>query len=322
MSRFRRFSLIASSLIVACSGTDLEDVSDVSATAVNTAAAFPEVIPLPTGFSPEGVVVGAGTDVYVGSLADGAVFKGDLRTGAGELLVAGQPGSLAVGLAYDPRSDYLFVAGGPDATSRVYDASTGALAGSFEATGAGFINDVIVTRTAAYFTDSFVPALYRLPLGPGGTLPGSAVMEIIPLGGDFVNIPGEFNANGIEATADGSSLLVVNGTVGELYKVDPLTGDASTIDLGGVALGSGDGLVLQGRTLFVVQNFLNQVSEVRLAPDLASGLVERTITSPLFRIPTTADLFGDSLYAVNARFDVAPPGVPNDLDFEVVRVRR
>jgi hypothetical protein len=42
-----------------------------------------------------------------------------------------------------------------------------------------------------------------------------------------------------------------------------------------------------------------------------------TITSPLFRIPTTIAQFDNALYAVNARFDVAPTP---DTEYEIVRV--
>ncbi|MEJ2502668.1 MAG: hypothetical protein P8177_05020 [Gemmatimonadota bacterium] len=52
-----------------------------------------------------------------------------------------------------------------------------------------------------------------------------------------------------------------------------------------------------------------------------AGTVVGTITDPAFRVPATIAKFGSSLYAVNARFDVAPPpGVFPDVEFEVVRV--
>jgi hypothetical protein len=91
------------------------------------------------------------------------------------------------------------------------------------------------------------------------------------------------------------------------------------IDLGGASLTAGDGLALQGRTLYVVRNQLNQIAVVNLAPDLASGSVTRTITSPDFRVPTTVAVFGNSLYAVNARFGTPPTP---DTDYDVVRVAR
>lgn len=267
---------------------------------------FPEVIPLPDGFQPEGVVMGRGTTIYAGSLATGAIYQADVHTGAGELLVGPQTGRVSVGLAFDPRSGYLFVAGGPTGDAYVYDTATGDEVAVFNLTASDttFVNDVIVTRDAAYFTDSAQPVLYRLPLGPGGRLAGDAA--VLPLTGDFVFVPGQFNANGIEATPNGQWLIVVNSTTGTLYRVDPATGEATAIDLGGASVASGDGLLLIGRTLYVVRNFLNQIAVVQLDPDLASGTVVGTLTDPDFDIPTTVARFGASLYAVNARFTTAP----------------
>ena len=184
-----------------------------------------------------------------------------------------------------------------------------------------FINDVIVTRTAAYFTNSFLPEIYRLPLGPRGSLPDPAAVETIALSGDFQFIPGGFNANGIEALQDGSALILVNSSVGELYWVEPDTGVASLIDLSGDNVSNGDGLVLRGLELYVVQNFFNQIAVIELDQSLSSGEITGFLTDDDFRIPTTAAVFGDALYAVNARFDQVLPGTagPSD-EFEAVRV--
>ena len=72
--------------------------------------------------------------------------------------------------------------------------------------------------------------------------------EALPLTGEWVQIAGEFNANGIEATRTASTLIVVNSEVGTLYAVDPENGEATAIDLGGASVTSGDGLLLRGRT--------------------------------------------------------------------------
>ena len=109
-----------------------------------------------------------------------------------------------------------------------------------------FINDVIVTRDAAYFTDSSNPVFYRLPLGPGGRLPEAGAVQTIPLGGDYAHVSG-LNLNGIEATPNGKTLIAVHSTLGVLYSIDPDTGVARTIDLAGASLTGGDGLLLQGR---------------------------------------------------------------------------
>ena len=63
-----------------------------------------------------------------------------------------------------------------------------------------------------------------------------------------------------------------------------------------------DGIVLSGRRLWAVQTS-NQVSRIRLRPDLGSGVVERVITSDRFQFPTTAARFGSRLAVVNAKFD-------------------
>ena len=124
-------------------------------------------------------------------------------------------------------------------------------------------------------------------------------------------------ANRIESTASGNWLVIVHSALGELYRVDPNSGNATLIDLAGDSVPNGDGLVLGGRTLYVVQNRLNQVAVIGLDPDLSHGTVESFITSPSFDIPTTAASFGNALYAVNARFGTPPTP---ETEYEIVRV--
>lgn len=284
------------------------------------AANFPEQIPLPNGFQPEGIASGRGTDFYAGSLANGAIFKGDVRTGEGTILAPGVAGRISVGMKFDPRSGYLFVAGGPTGQANVFDGQTGALVASYQLAAPGaFINDVIVTREAAYFTQSNAPTLYKLPLGPAGSLPDAAAAQALPLSGDWRQVDG-FNANGIAATPNGKTLFVINSTLGNLYAVDPNSGAASRIaGLDEGSLTNGDGILLDGKTMYVVRNRLNKIAVVDLSSDYKSGVVTREITSPLFRVPTTVAEFGNRLYAVNARFGT-PPG-PN-VDYDVVQVSK
>ncbi len=284
--------------------------------------AFPDVIQLPTAFEAEGIAIGSQTNFYAGSLANGAIVEGNLRTGDVEELVPGGEGRIAVGMSYDKRSGYLFVAGGPFSEARVYDGHSGDLVATYPMASGGefgdFINDVIVTRNGAYFTNSFAAEIYRIPLGAGGSLMSSSA-EAIPLSGDWAQVAGPFvfNANGIEATKNGKNLIIVSSAGEALYKVNPHTGYASQIDVGG-PLPAGDGLVLSGKTLYVVQNFLNQVGVIQLSPGMGSGVVGDPITDPNFNIPTTAGQFGSSLYVVNAKFGTPPEGTP----YEVIRVDR
>ncbi|MBM7805817.1 sugar lactone lactonase YvrE [Geodermatophilus bullaregiensis] len=276
---------------------------------------FPEVIALPDGFSPEGISTGRGTAFYVGSRTDGSIYRGDLRTGDGALLVEGTPGGAAIGTEVDRRGR-LWVAGGATGTGTVYDTRTGEVLASYALTapGATFVNDVVVTRDAAYFTDSVNPVLYVVPLGPGGRPAGPATT--LPLTGDLQYQAG-FNANGIEASPDGETLLVVQSNTGLLFRVAAGTGVTTRVDLGGASLTNSDGLLRQGRTLYVVRNALQQIAVLELADDYASAALVDTLTDPDFQTPTTVAPFGSALYAVNARFDA--PQTP-ETEYTVVRV--
>lgn len=65
-------------------------------------------------------------------------------------------------------------------------------------------------------------------------------------------------------------------------------------------------ILLEGRTLYVVQNQLNRVAKITLRPGLRSGRIVKTITDPQLAVPTTIDAHGSRLYAVNARFGTPP----------------
>ena len=265
---------------------------------------FPDRIALPNGFRPEGIAI-SGKTFYVGSIPTGAVYRGDLRSGKGKVLVPAADGHASIGLKVD-RRDRLFVAGGPTGMAFVYDADSGKELAAYKLTDlATFVNDVIVTRSGAYFTDSVNQVVYRIPIGRNGRLGGAA--ETIPLTGDIVYDPAAFNANGIAATPDGKRLIIVQSGLGKLFTVDPESGVTDEIALD-EPVTQGDGLLLDGKTLYVVRNFQNRIAVVKLDRKLESGKVVTHIVAPPGKldIPTTIAEFGDSLYAVNARFSTTP----------------
>lgn len=279
----------------------------------------PDVIALPNGFQPEGITTGKRHTFFVGSRATGAIYKGSLRSGEGQELVAGGDGKQATGLKVD-RFGRLFVSGAGSKAIRVYDARTGTEISSYPVPEAGFINDVIVTKRGAYFTDSNNARLYHIPFGKQGEL---GELVTITLGGDYVNGAG-FNANGIEAARGGKSLIVIKSNTGELFDVDAATGVAKRIALEPVAgadneLDEGDGIMRKGRRLYVVENQDDRVTVVKLSRDLSSARIVKEIDSDLFDVPTTIARSGGRNYVVNAKFNSASPGTDT---YEVVKVPR
>ena len=278
---------------------------------------FPDRIELPQGFRPEGITIGRGHQAYLGSLATGDIYRVNLRTGDRTLINRGN-GVPAVGLKIDRRGR-IFVAGGASGTARVIDSRTGETLRTYSfASGNTFINDVVITRSYAWFTDSQRTQLYGVPIRPNGALGSQASVVTLPLGGEWVQQPG-FNANGIAQTPDRRALLVVQSSTGFLFRVAPQSGVATRVDLGGYLLTNGDGLLVRGRTLYVVQNRLNQVAVIRVNRAGTRGVLVDRLTSPSFDVPTTVAIFGRSLYLPNARFGTANP---DTADYWITRINR
>ncbi len=271
---------------------------------------------------PEGVAyaedIGA---FFVSGAGSGAIYRVDVATG--EVTTVLEPGRAqftTIGLAVD--GDTLWVAGGmsgellrfDDIGAETFESGAGPSA-SFMAPYAEstFLNDVVVGPDGTvYVTDSRQPFLFHLP--PGET-------EFVPFVG-FVDTPLEytegFNANGIVMSEDGSTLLVIQANVGRLFRIDVETEEVTEVDLGGTTLPGGDGMVLDGRTLYVVQNGADQISVVELGEDLSTGTVERTITDDRLASSATAALVGDRLLVTNAQFAAMQTGP--ELPFEVLVV--
>lgn len=278
-----------------------------------SASAFPDVIVLPGATSAEGIATGSGSTFYAGDLFSGDIFRGDLRSGEVATFIDAVSGRMALGLKADLRHGLLFVAGGFTGQGYVYDLGTGADLGSFQL--GVFINDVVVTKDAAWFTDTALPHLYRVPIGAGGSLGSPSTLLMT---GPAANNSFDFNVNGITATPDGKTLIVAHSGLGSLFTVDPNTGASALIE--DVEVPFVDGILLESGRIYAVQNFLNQIAEINVTADLSSGTVENVITSPFFQVPTTVARHGNRLAAVNGKFDTGFP--PTAESFEVVIVSR
>ena len=206
------------------------------------AAAPAEVIVLPGATSAEGIANGRGTTFYAGDLFAGDIFRGDVQRGTAQLFIDAPAGRMAVGMAADLEHDLLFVAGGFTGQGYVYDTRTGATIGDPYQFGAGptstsLINDVALTKDGAWFTNSFQPRLYFVPVNAAGVPGCSHVAANRPGGRD----QRQFNLNGIQATSNGKTLSWRTRPMASSM-VDPVTGASATIDE--VSVPNVDGIVL------------------------------------------------------------------------------
>lgn len=138
---------------------------------------------------------------------------------------------------------------------------------------------------------------------------------------DVIPYDDRFNLNGITSTDDGRYLVTVHAGTGVLYRIDTQTEEVSEIDLGGADLTTGDGLLLDGSSLFAVVTEPDaKVVRIELAADASSGEVVDELEDPSFAYPTTLAQCGtDRIQVVNSQLDQAPDGDP-DLPFTIADV--
>lgn len=270
---------------------------------------------------PEGVTFDASENAfYVGSTGDGTIFRGDIATG--EVDVFSEGGSdgrvSAIGMEIDAQGR-LFVAGGDSGQVFVYDTDSGENIAVLD-TGLApntFLNDVVVVDGVAYVTDSFNPVLFRITFDDQL---GSIDQFIDFTGTAFAFQQDGFNANGIVATPDGDSLLVVQSATGKLFHVAIASGEVTEVALGGVELTNGDGMALNGQLLYVLRNQQEQIVPIDLDPEYVSGVAGEPIMNDALNYPTTLALTGDGrALVVNSQFGARQSGNP-ELPFTVVSI--
>jgi sugar lactone lactonase YvrE len=297
----------------ACSAALVTAGAVAGAPEATQARTKPTRIDLPNGYQPEGIAAGRRRTLYVGSIPTGEVRQVDPRTGTTRVVVPGRP-DVAAAIGLKARRHRLFVAGGPTGKAFIYSADTGAERVSLQLNPSEdtFINDVTVRGRFAYFTDSRKSSIFAVRRN------GSGFREIATP--DIPLLEGN-NLNGIAATKKRRFVLAIQGgTAGVLWRINVVTGAARRVDLGGVVLTNGDGLLRQGRRLYVVQNRLNQIAVIAMARNYASGVLRNVLTAApgLLDVPTTVARLGNSLYLPNARFGVAEP---ESAEYWITRIR-
>jgi Cu-Zn family superoxide dismutase len=262
--------------------------------------------PKPAG-NPEGVAFDKRSKAFfVGITADGAIYRGTLGSDTVAPYIAGAPGKSAVGLKV--KRGKLYVAGGATGTITVYDIASKAQVAQFQTGAGGFLNDLQVTRRGdVYVTDSFRPTLWhvtREQVKAGSGTPQALDVSAIPYEG-----AGAFNVNGIVAKS-ARKLVVVDTNSGKLFRIKlGEKGDSidSIDEVKGATVPGGDGMLLDGGRLVVVQGNPAQLSFLKLRKDARQAKLERTQTSDKLHGPSTVDRAKKLYLVVNADFANTQP---------------
>jgi Cu-Zn family superoxide dismutase len=275
------------------------------AAAVHAEAPAVRQIDLPGIAYPEGVAYDAARGVfYAGSAESGELLRIDAKTGkaraiipAGRIAPAGSTFPSMLGMKVD-RAGRLWIAGGFSGLITMVNPATGRLIAQEKVPGnqRTLLNDLVVLGDTAYVTDTFHPMLWRMRAG------GKPEAWLDLASGPIAFADGP-NLNGITASADGRSLIVVQMNKGKLFHIDIATRAITPIDVGSLDLVGSDGLWLDGSTLYVVQQWANRVVRLQMEPGLKKGTLLSRFADPAFVYPATAAKVGDSLVIANSQFN-------------------
>lgn len=282
-----------------------------------------ELYPLPGDqFFPEGIAYNNKTGVfYTGSTINGDIVKVNVETGATVLFAGGakQDRTFCTGMKLDHKNR-LWVCGGSQGKIYVLN-SDGGLVKSWDLKAlynAGFTNDCIIDNKYIYFTDSQMRKIYRAMAG--GAHPGE-IEEWLTFTDQQIPYSAGTNANGIEMTPDGKYLIIVTSNSGKLYRIDRANKNIIEIQLN-TPVTSGDGLWLDGHTLYVSRNATGKIFPVELNKDYTQGIVGNGFGENLL-FNTTIAKAGEYLLVVNGQLNRRPgPSNPPPpiLPFTVSRV--
>jgi hypothetical protein len=275
------------------------------------------VLPGTTAF-PENIGADPRTGAYfTGSLIDGTIYRGTLSAPEAQVLSpAGADGRTNVaGVKIDNKSR-IWIADAFNGRVLVYD-EEGQLLHSFVLNGPGSptVNDIVFGHGYAYVTDSARPFLYRFPVDAADRPGTTPVLPWLDVSGVVSYSTGEgplgVNLNGIVASTDGSTLLVVQTNTGMLFRVDVATHEIERVAVRGADLLFGDGLLRIGDHLYVARNAVNEIVKLRLGQHwrTAAAIASRHDTS--FAFPTALAVLRGRLLITNSQLDKGPsPSLP------------
>lgn len=273
--------------------------------------------PLPDHLAyPEGVAYDAQRGIlYTGSATNGTVYAINAATGAVSKFSEG--GALgrrvALGLKVDGQGR-VWIAGGQQGTVSILTPD-GMILKVLETpmSPMPYLNDLTPAPDGnVYVTDSRRPVIFRVDRNLNLT-------AWLDLGKTPIKYGPGVNLNGIVATPDGRSLLVMQTNTGDLWRIDLRTKAVKRV-MGGLM--NGDGLLLDGRTLYVARNKDQVVSKVSLSADSGTGtlVAEEPLTG--LRFPATLAMIGGDLVVTQPQLDRLQGGMAPEVPFRLTRFKK
>ncbi len=267
---------------------------------------------------PEGVAYDAARKVlFTGSAATGDIYAVNAASGAVSLFSKGgaQGRATALGLLVDPVGR-LWVAGGASGTLSVLSRDGAPVATlKTPASPRPYLNALTLAGGAVYVTDSTRPVLWRAR----GANPETGDLEPwLDLTKTPIRYGPGLNLNGIVSTPAGRYLLSVQSNTGDLWRIDTRSKAVSKV-MGG--LNNGDGVLLDGRTLYAVRNADGVIAKVRLSDDFARG--QLVAEEPLngLRFPTTLAALEGDLVITQGQLNQLQGGTP-ETPFKLTRFKK
>jgi hypothetical protein len=257
-----------------------------------------------------GLDEGRGT-FYVSETTGGEISRGNIHRDEAKPWLDGNGTDgryTARGITVD-HDGVVYIAGGPNGIDHpgepdlwVYSPGGKLLAKLDTGVDNAFLNDVAIGPDgAAYFTNSNAPQVFRVAKSRSGW----RVSTFVDATGTITTQTG-FNLGGIVATGDGRALIVAQGNVGALWRIDLRSKAVTPIAHPRSDLVNADGLVLKGNTLLVIRNFSRVITTLKLSDHWTNAaLIDETPTAG-DRLFTTGKLAGGRLYVVDSKFDEQP----------------
>ena len=261
--------------------------------------------PSTSGNNPEGVAWDNRSEsFFVGTVGTGTIYRATLHDTTLHPFITPDPaGPADSSVGMKVAGGKLFVAGGTTGSIYVYAIRTGALLARFETGPGGFLNDLVVTEKGdVYVTDSFRPMLWHLT--PSMIRAGSGTPESINVGPQIAYTANQFNLNGIVSRHGGRELIVVNSFSKSLFRIgiNPANTAARKITKIHAPDLAGDGLLIDGGRLLVVTGSPAAVTVLTLSDDDSRARVDKVLTDPSLRGPSTIARAEDRYLVVNADF--------------------